>query len=52
MTQAEVLIEKVKIREERIKMLKDPTMDQLKATRILKGLKKLNKKKKILQDTL
>ena len=52
MTQAEVLIEKVKIREESIQMLKDPTMDHLKAAGILKGLKKLNSEIKKLQDNL
>lgn len=52
MTQSEILVEKVKMREERIKMLKDPTMDHIQAAGILKGLKKINREIKKLQDSL
>lgn len=52
MTDVELLFEKVKLREERIKMLHDPTMDHIQAKGILKGLKKLNSEIKKLQNSL
>ena len=52
MTKLEQLKEKIKIRTERAEMLSDFTLNQTRATELIKGLRKLDKEIKTLKKEI